>query len=185
MPPTSEQSLYSRVMGDAFESLAPHLREFHQRAPAAATGSFSVIRPRSRLKGLLGTLAGFPPAGSDVPLALSVTRQGKVEQWRRTFGKHPFPSRQWIWRDLLVEAAGPLAFGLRLAARDKGYTMTTQRVWMLGLPIPLVLAPRALASVVPNPTGWQAHIVLTFPVLGEMLRYEGNVVITAERESSP
>ena len=44
---------------------------------------------------LLASLAGFPPAGSDVPVELHVTREGNRERWSRNFAGKKMVTVQW------------------------------------------------------------------------------------------
>ena len=72
-------------------------------------------------------------------------------------------------------AIGPVTFGIHLEIVDGGTRFITRRVWLLGIPLPLILAPSVLALETPGLGGWHAKVQLRFPLMGEMLGYEGEI----------
>jgi hypothetical protein len=166
-------TLYQRVLGDHFASLAPPLQRFHS-SPGRATGhgKFKVIRP----PGLLGALPGLPMAGDDVPMRLVVTPVGRGELWERTLGTVPVVTHQWCRDGLLMERSGPITFGFRLEVVDGGLVFHCERVWAVGVPLPLWFAPSATALVVPSDAGWHVDVCLGLPVVGSFLGYQGEAI---------
>jgi hypothetical protein len=165
-------TLYQRVLGDRFDSLAPALRRFHS-LPGRATGqgSFKVIRP----PGLIGALLGLPPAGDDVPMRLVVTPVGGGELWERTLGGVPVVTRQWDHDGLLMERSGAITFGFRLDVVEGGLVFNRERVWAVGVPMPLWLAPSASGLATPTGCGWYVDVALGLPLFGPFLGYQGEV----------
>ena len=171
-----QPSLYRRVLCERYPQLHPLLQEFHDRPEGKAEGVFRIVRPPQLFKRLLGALLGMPAAAENVPTTLTVEVLGNGgEKWVRSFGKFQMATRQWSWRDLLLERSGSVTFGIHLDVADQGMLFITRRVWLLGIPLPLILAPRVFALVLPIDGGWQAKVRLDFPLAGEMFRYEGEI----------
>ena len=171
-----QPSLYRRLLGDRYQQLHPLLKEFHDRPEGKAEGTFRIVRPPQFFKRLLGSLLGMPDTAKNVPTTLIVEPLGNgVEKWVRSFGNFRMATWQWTWRDLLLERSGPVTFGIHLEIVDGGTRFICKRVWVLGIPVPLVLAPKVLAVETPVPGGWHARVQLSFPLIGEMLGYEGEV----------
>jgi hypothetical protein len=172
----AQSSLYRRVLGERYPQLHPLLQEFHDRPEGKAEGVFRIVRPPQLLKRLLGALLRMPAAAENVPTTLSVeVLSNGAEKWVRSFGKFRMATRQWSWRDLLLERSGPITFGIHLESVDGGTQFITRRVWLLGVPLPLILAPKVVALETPVPGGWHAKVQLSFPLIGEMLGYEGEI----------
>ena len=182
--PTGGPSLYRRVLDDRYRQLHPLLQEFHERPRGRAEGNFRIIRPPQRFNRLLGSLLGMPAAAENVPTILTVERlENGAESWVRSFGNFRMATWQWSWRDLLLERSGPVTFGIQLEIVDGGTRFITRRVWLLGIPLPLIVAPKVLAVETPIPGGWHAKVQLRFPLIGEMLGYEGEIYPVADREN--
>jgi hypothetical protein len=172
--------LYQRVLGPRHQQLHPLLQEFHDRPQGKAEGVFRINRPTQLFKRLLRALLGMPAPAENVPTTLTVeVLDNGIEKWVRSFGKFRMTTWQWCWRDLLMERSGPVTFGIHLEIVDGGGTQfITRRVWLLGIPLPLIFAPSVLAVETPVPGGWHAKVQLSFPLIGEMLGYEGEVYPT-------
>lgn len=169
-------SLYRRVLGERYQQLHPLLQEFHERSNGAAEGIFRIVRPSRFFPWLLGSLLGMPAAAKDVVTILNVQRlESGTEKWIRSFGKFRMTTWQWPCRELLLERSGPVTFGIHLETVDGGMHFITRRVWLIGIPLPFPLAPKVFARVTPIPGGWRAEVRLDFPIVGEMLRYEGEI----------
>ena len=81
----------------------------------------------------------MPAAAENVPTTLTVELlDNGVEKWVRSFGKFKMATWQWAWRDLLLERSGPVTFGIHLEVVDEGTRFITRRVWLLGIPLPIL-----------------------------------------------
>jgi hypothetical protein len=171
-----QPNLYRRVLGERFQQLHPLLQEFHDRPVGRAEGVFRIVRPLQFHKRLLGSLLGMPAAAENVPTILTVEllAHGR-EKWVRFFGKFRMATWQWSWRGLLLERSGPVTFGIHLQIVDGVTRFICKRVWLLGIPVPLILAPKVMAVETPVPGGWHVKVQLFFPLIGEMLGYEGEI----------
>ena len=175
----SECSLYERLLGDAFRSLPPVLREFHgAELDARAQGTLRVTRGPGRLRAWVADGLRLPRAASSAPLHLTVRPQGRGERWERRFGADLLVSRQWADGDLLVESFGLVRFGYCVHASREGLHFTFVRAWLWRVPLPLALSPRIEAcAAVPEPghATWRIQVRVRAPLLGELLRYEGTI----------
>ncbi|MGC4045975.1 MAG: DUF4166 domain-containing protein [Armatimonas sp.] len=168
--------LYRQVLGESFDTLHPHLRRFHGAHTAiVGHGSFTVERRRGTA--LLAALLRLPRAGEKVTVQIEVQPTPTGEKWIRRFEKSPMITEQWHQGTLLHEKAGPMTFGLEITVnREGGVDFTTRRGWFLGIPLPLSLSPKVTAHTKPTESGWHAQVELTLPLLGWLLRYEGEVI---------
>ena len=170
-------SLYQRALGDTFDRLPSVLIGFHEAASVAtAEGTFRITRGRGIVGGLAATLMQLPCAGEKVSVRLEVSVEGEVERWIRYFGAQRLVTRQWIEHGLLIEAAGPLRFGFRLSADEAGMRFEMERCWLLGMPLPKVMSPQVGAVVTGHGACWIAAVEVHVPLLGRLVRYEGEMI---------
>lgn len=168
--------MYVQVLGVDFDRLDPLLREFHQTVPNRGRGQLAVERSPRLIGRLLATLAGLPQKAERVQVDLDVTAIAGGECWVRSFSGKPFVTTQRPWRDLLLESGGPLTFGFRLVVEAGGMRFDQQRTWILGIPLPKLLAPRVSAVVTPAAGGWHIDVRMAAPLIGPMIRYHGTMV---------
>jgi hypothetical protein len=170
------RTLYQRILGERFADLHPVLRRFHSFLEGGSgVGRLQVIRYPGRLRKLLAAALRLPPARDATEVRLEVSPTGTGERWERSFSGWSLVTRQTARGALLVEHAGPICFGLAVDVVDRGMVFQTRRVWLLGLPLPRWIAPAVEAKVVPNGEGWTVQVRLTFPGVGPLLQYRGEV----------
>lgn len=168
--------LYRRTLGDAFDSLPPVLRRFHEQSPeAGAQGTLHITRGSGRIRQALAALMRLPLPGEQVPVVLQVQTVGEAEHWRRDFGTLRLVTQQWLQDGLLIETAGPLRFGFRLTADAKEMRFEFARCWFVGMPLPTALAPRVNATASEYEDGWWLRVRIDVPLLGMLTQYEGKV----------
>lgn len=175
----NDKPLYRRILGTQFDCLPAVLQQFHDRQFATAHGRFEITRGRGMLRNLLAMLAGFPRAGSDVPVELQVTAIGDREHWSRDFGGQRLETVQWDHEGTLIEAAGPIRFAFDVTADDTSMHFAMRRAWFLSLPIPRLWAPRVTAVAAMHPLGWSVDVQVRAPVLGLLIRYAGVLTLDA------
>jgi hypothetical protein len=169
-------SLHRRLLGAAFDELPPALRSFHEQGQGGtACGVMRVSRATGWLGRGVARVMRLPLAGDEVPLGLRVGVEGDRERWIRDLGGRRIESVMEARDGLLVEAFGPLRFGLKLLVA--GNTLRFEPVcWWLGrLPLPRRLAPRVEAVCEGREKGWHVHVRIAAPVVGLLLAYEGEV----------
>lgn len=170
--------LYRRLLGSAWESLPEPVRALHgTSASATVEGRADVERGRHPVARALARLIGFPPAGADVPVSVSFERSPQGETWVRRFGGHSFSSHHAIrggrWRHLLVERFGPVSFGLALVVDENRLRFVVRRWALLGVVLPLRLAPVSLAWEGESDGLFRFDIDLSHPLVGRIVRYRG------------
>lgn len=170
-------ALYRRLLGDAFDSLPPTLRDFHDvEQERHFRAVFRITRGRGPLRGLLCRLGRLPPAGEQVPLRLRVVPEGNRERWVRDFDGHRLESVQWTAGGLLIEALGPLRLAFRVTVDGPALRLETVQAWVLGVNWPLWLAPRGTGVEVGREDGCDIVARAEAPLLGLLVQYEGLVL---------
>jgi hypothetical protein len=177
--------LYARILGPAFEALPLALRALHDVAGhAAAQGEGLVTRGPGRLARLIGRIMRFPPAGT-WPLRVDFAERGGAELWTRDFGRHRFSSVLSAAGAQAIERFGPLRFFFDVPAGPHGLAMHLRRWTCLGLPLPLVLAPRIQAREWQDEEGrFRFEIAVAMPLAGDVIGYSG-WLLPASQEEDP
>lgn len=126
--------LYAQLLKADFERLPGALRDFHSRPGGGRASGIVNVRHNSRW---LAWLAGFPPAGENIPVELEVTLRENEEVWTRRFGGSVRRSVQRRHRDLLLETVGPIRVLFRVLADDSGMRFECRgvRFWIIPLPV--------------------------------------------------
>jgi hypothetical protein len=178
-------TIYQRLLQERFELLTPVLRRF-LGAPGAvrASGRLTVTRAPGRLRNLVASALGIPPAGA-FDLLLDVSPHAVGQRWKRRFGSgHELQTDQADYRGLLVESSGPASLGFELIVEGGALLFRPRRAWLLGLPLPLWLAPGVEADNRPaGPGSWRVCVRFRVPLLGRVAEYEGDVI--PEGQSPP
>jgi hypothetical protein len=172
-------SVYRHVLGKAFEDLPAALRAMHgDEATWRACGVATVERGRGPFALLAALMIGFPASGTDVPLEVGFERTPMREVWTRSFAGRRFRSTQergaGRHAHLIVERFGLAHFALALVV-EGGRLRLVPRAWsVLGLPLPLALAPGGEAFEEEDEGGrFRFHVEIGHPLLGRFVRYRG------------
>ncbi|MDZ5650529.1 DUF4166 domain-containing protein [Nitrospirillum sp. BR 11828] len=121
-----------------------------------------------------------------MPVSVTLTRTPEGgERWVRDFGGRRFASRldagQGRNTHMVVERFGPAAYAQALVSdggADGGTVRLVLRQWtLLGLPLPLWLAPRsdATETAEPTPDGerFRFDVRISHPLAGLIVHYRG------------
>jgi hypothetical protein len=172
-------SVYRHVLGPAFDDLPAALRAMHgDEAVWTARGLATVERGRGPFAWLAALMIGFPASGRDVPLEVRFERTPMLEVWTRSFAGKRFRSSQergaGQHAHLIVERFGLARFALALVV-DDGRLRLVPRAWsVLGLPLPLALAPGGEAFEEQDEDGrFRFHVDIGHRLLGRFVRYRG------------
>jgi hypothetical protein len=169
-------TVYEQVLGERYQELHPLLKAFHSSPQGAiADCRLDVVHPPGLLPLIFRLLIGAPAQGKAIETLLEVRANGNLEEWRRTFGRKTLVTRQWHHQGLLIESFGIAVYGLELAVVERGMQFRARRLWVLGVPFPVSLAPSIFAHVAPGEKSWRLIVSLKAPLLGPLLSYEGEV----------
>jgi len=169
-PPT-----YARILGTAFDTLPLAVRALHDIGRhTAAVGEGTVTRGRRPLARLVAAAMRFPRTGH-YPLRVDFDARGGAERWTRDFGGHRFASTlSAAGPGQVAERFGPLNFVFDLPAGPEGLAMHLARWTFLGLPLPLLLAPRIQAREWQDEHGrFRFEVAVALPIAGDVIRYTG------------
>jgi hypothetical protein len=177
-PETPAGPLYRRLLGDAWSLLPAPLQRMHDlRDRLTAEGRATVERGRNPFGRLIAALFRFPKAGHDLPVTVAFERRDDAEIWRRTFAGRSFASAQHEGRGrsdrLIVERFGPFAFGVAAVVHEGRLQLVLRRWSVLGLPLPLRLAPGGEAYEYAADGRFHFHVELGHPLIGLIVRYRG------------
>lgn len=169
-------TIYQQLLGERFARLDPILQTFFSlERGGRAAGEIEVIRGKGAIRSLVAFALGIPPAGR-YALELDVTEAAGRQSWRRTFGRHVLATRQRGRGELLVESTGAASLGFELRVENGAITFHPRRAWILGVPIPLWLAPDIDAENTADPAGgWLVRVNFRVPLLGLIGVYQGVV----------
>ena len=131
------EPLFRRLIGSAFDDLPSIVRDVHSgERTTTHRGTCEVLRGGGILSRLCGAVAGFPPAGSDVPISVEIAITEDAETWRRDFGGHEFRSYLREAAGELEERIGPSVFRFRLVPDACGIRWELVGMRVLGIPVP-------------------------------------------------
>lgn len=166
-------SLYRRMMGERFATLAPEVAAMHDVfRDGGATGEAVVAGASNWIGGLIARIVGFPPAGRH-PLHVHFQEGDGSEEWTRDFGGRKFRSRLSQHGAWLIERFGPIRFAFDLLAANGGLTMVMQRWWIGPIPLPKALAPRSTAREWAESGRFHFDVPIELPFVGRLVHYRG------------
>lgn len=181
--------LFHRLYGASLGHLPPAIRAVHDIGEKVTWhGRASIERGGGLLATLVCRLLGFPPAGRDLALQVTMRRQPTGERWQRKFGQAALDSRLIAGPQpgTVVELLGPLAACSRLDCDNHGVTQTLVGLKLLAIPLPRPLWPlmevreTAVADAI---YGFSMRIA--FPWRTLIIHYHGTIDVAAEdREDS-
>ncbi|WP_404406593.1 DUF4166 domain-containing protein [Pelagibacterium halotolerans] len=167
------QPLYGRILSARFARLPDAVRELHDIcADGGAAGEAYVERGRSPAAGLIARVMGFPPAGKHA-LHVAFSERNGVETWTREFGRHRLRSYLSERDGQLVERFGPLRFRFALVADPASLEMQMRGWSWLGIPMPMLLAPRSYAREWQEGGRFRFDVSVSLPLIGLIVRYTG------------
>jgi saccharopine dehydrogenase-like NADP-dependent oxidoreductase len=167
--------LYRRVMGPAHAAMPAPVRAMHDLiGDAGACGSATVRRGSSLFARFICTVMRFPPEGAHA-LHVSFEERNGVERWIRDFTGHTFASDLSQRGDRLVERFGPMRFSFDLPSDASGLRMVMRGWSMLGVPMPLWLAPRSEAREWAEGDDFCFDVPIGLPGIGMVVHYAGRL----------
>ena len=172
--------LYQRLLGPAWDALAPQIRALHTVTSAATfSGRCSVVRGRGPLAWLAATAMGFPHAGADQPITVWLSREGDGERWVRTSGRRSFASRQYPGRGrsrwLVRERFGVVSVDMALVVEGANLRYVLRRWALFGVALPLALGPRSRAVESVEDGQFHFDVEVRLPLAGLVVHYQGRL----------
>ena len=170
--------LYRRLLGEAYERLAPSIQALHDITAATHFhGQATVTRGNNILAQKIANLFGFPHAASGVPVTVTLTPAAGREIWTRNFAGRSFTSTQeqgqGYFAGLNVERFGPLAFGLAMVERQGQLHLILRRWSAFGIALPRWLAPRNQAFEHDAGGRFNFSVDISLPLIGRLVKYQG------------
>lgn len=165
--------LYHRVMGNRFHSLPRAVRAMHDvLRDGGASGEADVIGAANPIGALIARVFGFPRAGQ-YSLHVAFAESDGVECWTRHFGTTRFDSELSARGRRLVERFGPIRFGFDLLSEQAGLTMIMRHWSVLGVPLPLAIAPRSIVREWEEDGRFHFDVPIALPLVGRIVHYRG------------
>ncbi len=168
--------VFKAVLGPAFEGLPDGLRDLHHVLDTRRwQGRAKITRGRHPLSRLIGAVMGFPAAGADVPVTVTMQRRGKTETWTRDFAGSRFRSHLSAREGGgITERFGPLSFDIDLAVQGNKIAYPLMRGRCLGIPMPRWALPRSDTHEQIDGEGRASFdVAISMPLVGPVVRYQG------------
>ncbi|HEV7248748.1 MAG TPA: DUF4166 domain-containing protein [Shinella sp.] len=169
------QPLYRRVIGPAYATLPQPVRAMHDViGDAGASGRAMVRRGKSLPARIVCAVMRFPPEGEHA-LHVAFEECRGVERWTRDFAGHAFTSELSQRSGRLTERFGPMRFSFDLPSDATGLTMVMRGWSVLGIPMPLWLAPRSEAREWAEGEDFCFDVPIALPGIGTIVHYSGRL----------
>lgn len=178
-PPPQAESLFKFLLQGSWQELPPPVQQLHSvTAISRFSGRCAVTRGTNPLSRLIAVMVGFPKAAEDAAIQLTLTAGPAAERWTRNIAGCSFSSTLSRGGDrsdgLLRESFGPMTIHMALTADRTGLRYVIRRWTLLGLPMPVWLGPKTIASESVDPQGrFRFDVRLWHPMAGLLVHYAG------------
>ncbi len=171
-------TVYDTVLAAAMTRLPAPVRDLHNVTAMHRWQGTAQVRGSSNLLArLVAAVIGFPGSGRDVPLTVTLTRQGDREVWERDFNGQKFHSVQWagtgVHHHLLMERFGFVTVQLTLDLRDDELHLVPVGWTFAGLPLPVMLLPTGAAFETARDGRFVFDVTVNAPIIGRIVAYRG------------
>lgn len=134
----SASSLYARILGASYEHLSPILKSVHDtRDLKRYVGRCDIRSGTSPIARLVARFAGLPIAKDDVPVEVTILREGLGEGWTRMFGTQRMRSRLFDRNRRLQERLGPIVLTFELTAEAERIVWSLHHARLALIPVPI------------------------------------------------
>lgn len=171
-------SLFQRVLGHHFDTLAPCVRALHALDGTATwRGEATILRGPHPIARLCSAIAGLPPSGERVATTVVFATHAQGETWARDFGGARMTSCYTTRQGLLHERLGAMTFVFALETRAGEIHWRTLGVRLLGLlPLPAAWFADVRCRERDHAGRYEFLVEASMPVIGRLIRYEGWLV---------
>lgn len=171
-------TLYRNILEDAWQELPKSIQDMHDLTGSKlVSGMATVERGKGMLAEMVAKIFGFPQAGSEVPVTVDFMLRDGKEYWKRTFAGKSFTSIQFAgkraYKNLICERFGLFTFGLAVVVENGKLQLIIRRWNILGLPMPLFLAPSGHSYESEEDGKFNFHVEISLPLIGLIVRYQG------------
>lgn len=176
---TRIETVFENVLEGAHAQLPSVLRDLHGVLHKRRwCGEAVVNRGTGWLSGLVGWIAGFPPASDSVPVEVEMTKTERGETWVRRFGTKQFQSflsnETHQKRQVLIERFGWMSFRINLNFDGKNLNFPVIGGRLFGLPLPPLFLPRSETREYVDDAGRACFDVrISLPIAGLVAHYKG------------
>lgn len=177
----SAASLYARILGASYERLSPILQSIHDtRSTKFYVGRCDIRSGTSLIARAIARFAGLPIAKSDVPVEVTILREGRGEGWTRMFGTQRMRSRLIDSNRRLQERLGPIMLTFELAAEAERIVWSLHRARLAWIPLPISWLLTCAATESVENGRYRFDVSARVRGIGLIVHYQGWLV---ERES--
>ena len=170
-------SLYARLLGPAFDRLAPILKSIHDaRTIKLYAGRCDIRGGDSWIARTVARLAGLPAARNDVPVEVTISASSATEDWVRKFGTQRMQSRLADRNQCLVERLGPLELTFQLAAQQDRIVWTLQSARLALFPVPMTWLLKCAATEAIDDGRYGFDVSAHVRGIGLIVHYKGWLV---------
>lgn len=182
-PPSTALPLFHRILGPAWQQLAPAIQALHTvNSLRTFSGSCTVRRGSHPLAHLAARAIGFPKAGANQPITVTIQPDAAGERWRRTSNGRTFSSTQmpgqgrseWLTR----ETFGPIRVDIALLVENGNLRYVIRRWTLFGVPMPRSWGPRSIALESVENGLFKFDVEISHPLTGLIVHYVGTFAAT-------
>lgn len=166
------------MLGSAYDVLPAQVQALHDTSGEHRwSGTAQVRRGTGLVSRLVAAVIGFPKAGADVPVTVTLMPEQGIERWTRDFGGRRFTSwqRRGTGRNdaLLVERFGVIEVALALVVEGERLMLVPRRWSCLGVPLPKALLPRGNTFETEVDGRFVFNVEIAAPGVGLIVNYRG------------
>jgi Domain of unknown function (DUF4166)/Saccharopine dehydrogenase NADP binding domain len=170
--------LYQQLLGSAFECLPSQVQALHGASEARRwVGKADVRRGSSIFAKIIGQIAGFPSAASQVAVSVTFSPEGDGERWTRNFGGKTFSTVQERGAGknayLLLESFGYLSVAIALVLEGDQLFLVPRRWAFLGIPLPKAFLPGGRSFETEKDGQFCFDVEISAPLIGLIVAYKG------------
>lgn len=177
--PIDAQPIFRHILGEAWGLLPLPIKQLHSTTSVSVySGRCTVTQGSNPVARAVTALVGFPKGGADLPITVKLSVEGSGERWIRTVADRTFSSTQCLVKGrsegLIRERFGSIAVDMALVLQGSSMTYVIRRWSLLGLPMPLWLGPKTIATESVDAEGrFRFDIKLWHPFIGSLVHYAG------------
>lgn len=179
-----ETALFRRISTRAFDVMPEPVRRLHDvKELNCLAGRCSARRGRNPFARFFALLLGLPPEAEDVPITVSIRREGTTEVWVRSIAGRRFQSTMREERSgSLSETIGPVRFTFDLRMDEAGFSLHVEGCRVFGIPLPRIFLPVVEAKETAAGNEVIFDIAASMPFVGLVVAYRGRLDIEPVRE---